>query len=64
MSRPGMPYDNSVAERFFSQLKLELIAGKAFATRKAARIAVFDYIEAFYNRTRLNSAVNRRRLTI
>lgn len=58
MSRPGMPYDNAMAESFFSTLKLELVADKAFISREAARLAVFDYIEAFYNRTRMHSALN------
>ena len=57
MSRPGMPYDNAVAESFFSTLKLELAPGKAFQSREAARLAVFDYIEAFYNRARMHSAL-------
>lgn len=57
MSRPGMPYDNAMAESFFSTLKLELIPDKAFLSREAARLAVFDYIEAFYNRTRMHSAL-------
>jgi putative transposase len=58
MSRPGMPYDNAMAESFFSTLKLELMLDKAFASREAARLAVFDYIEAFYNRTRMHSALD------
>ena len=58
MSRPGMPYDNAMAESFFSTLKLELVPDKTFATRQAARLAVFDYIEAFYNRTRMHSALD------
>jgi len=58
MSRPGMPYDNAMAESFFSTLKLELIPNKAFVSREAARLAVFDYIEAFYNRTRMHSALD------
>jgi putative transposase len=58
MSRPGMPYDNAMAESFFSTLKLEGVPDKAFATREAARIAVFDYIEVFYNRTRMHSALD------
>lgn len=57
MSRPGMPYDNAMAESFFGTLKLELIPEKAFVSREAARLAVFDYIEAFYNRTRMHSAL-------
>ncbi|MGY1411269.1 IS3 family transposase, partial [Luteimonas sp. A611] len=58
MSRPGMPYDNAMAESFFSTLKLELVPDKAFASREAARLAVFDYIETFYNRTRMHSALD------
>src|SRR3546814_20945880 len=37
MSRPGMPYDNAMAESFFGTLKLELIPDKAFVSREAAR---------------------------
>ena len=54
---PVSPYDNAMAESFFSTLKLELIPDKAFASCEAARLAVFDYIEAFYNRTRMHSAL-------
>ena len=57
MSRPGMPYDNAMAESFFGTLKLELLPTKTFVSREAARLAVFDYIEAFYNRTRMHSAL-------
>ena len=46
MSRPGMPYDNATAESFFSTLKLELNPERVFISREAARLAVFDYIEA------------------
>lgn len=53
-----MPYDNATAESFFSTLKLELLPDKTFATRQAARLAVFDYIVAFYNRTRMHSALD------
>jgi putative transposase len=60
MSRPGKPYDNAMAESFFSTLKLELIPDKAFVSREAARLAVFDYIEAFYNRMRMHSALDYR----
>ncbi len=58
MSRPGMCYDNAMAESFFSTLKLELVPDKAFASREAARLSVFDYIETFYNRTRMHSALD------
>jgi transposase InsO family protein len=52
MSRRGNCYDNAVAESFFSNLKNELVHHCDFATREAARAAIFDYIEVFYNRQR------------
>lgn len=58
MSRPGLPYDNAMAESFFGTLKLELVPDQGFTTREAARLAAFDYIEVFYNRTRQHSALD------
>jgi transposase InsO family protein len=52
MSGRGNCYDNAVAESFFSNLKNELVHHCDFHTREAARAAIFDYIEVFYNRTR------------
>lgn len=60
MSRPGMPYDNAMAESFFATLKLELLEDKPFATREAARTALFEYVELFYNRIRMHSALGYR----
>lgn len=57
MSRRGDPYDNAVAENFFSCLKCELIYLACFPTRAAAKAAVFAYIEAFYNTVRPHSAL-------
>ncbi|WP_449467350.1 transposase [Stenotrophomonas humi] len=57
MSRPGMPYDNAMIESFFANLKLEINDGRPFASREAARTAIFEYIELFYNRARLHSAL-------
>lgn len=57
MSRKGDPYDNAVAENFFSCLKCELIHLSSFATRKQAQNAIFAYIEAFYNNIRPHSAI-------
>jgi putative transposase len=57
MSRRGNCYDNAAMEAFWSSLKNELIHRCRFATREEARTAIFDYIEAFYNRTRLHSAL-------
>ena len=52
MSARGDCYDNAVAESFFSNLKNELVHHCDFASREAARAAIFDYIEVFYNRSR------------
>lgn len=52
MSRTGNCYDNAVAESFFSNLKNEATCHQLFPNRDAARAAIFDYIEVFYNRQR------------
>ena len=52
MSAKGNPYDNAVAESFFSNLKNELVHHADFKDREQARSAIFDYIEIFYNRQR------------
>lgn len=59
MSRKGNCYDNAAMEAFWSTLKLELVyrQEQGFATRAAARRALFEYIEVFYNRQRLHSAL-------
>ena len=57
MSRKGNCYDNAFIESFWSSLKYELVYHRRFATRAAARTAIFDYIETFYNRTRLHSSL-------
>jgi putative transposase len=57
MSRRGNCYDNATMESFWSTLKHELIYRRRFATRDEATTAIFDYIESFYNRTRLHSAL-------
>lgn len=57
MSRKGDCWDNAVAESFWSTLKTELGNDAPFPTRAAARQAVFEYIEVFYNRRRLHSSL-------
>jgi len=57
MSRKGDPYDNAVAENFFSCLKCECVHLHYFATRNDAKLAVFSYIETFYNRIRPHSGI-------
>lgn len=58
MSRRGNCYDNATMESFWSTLKLELVYRRPFASHCQARAQIFDYIEAFYNRRRLHSALN------
>ena len=57
MSRKGNCYDNAAMESFWSSLKRELVHRVRFATRAEARAAVFEWIEIFYNRERLHSAL-------
>lgn len=57
MSRKGNCWDNSVAESFFGTLKSELVHRTFFDTKDEAQLALFDYIEIFYNRRRLHSVL-------
>jgi putative transposase len=57
MSRKGDCWDNAVAESFFATLKWELVRRCRWATRAQARTAVFEYIEAWYNRRRRHSSL-------
>jgi putative transposase len=57
MSRRGNCLDNAPMESFFGSLKTELVHRTAFPTREAARRAVFEYVEGFYNRRRRHSAL-------
>ena len=57
MSRKGNCYDNAFIESFWSSLKYETVYHHKYATRAEARTALFDYIESFYNRTRLHSSL-------
>ena len=57
MGAPGVCWDNAMAESFFATLETELIDRSHWATRDEARLAVFEWIELFYNRTRRHSAI-------
>ena len=57
MSRRGNCYDNAAMESFWSTLKEELVHRTHFESRAQAASAIFDYIEIFYNRERLHSAL-------
>ena len=60
MSDKGNPYDNAMMESCFSTLRAELTDLERFVTRTAARTAVFEFIEVFYNRQRLHSSLGYR----
>ncbi len=55
MSRKGDCWDNSVAESFFSTLKIERVFDSVYRTREEARRDIVDYIEMFYNSKRRHS---------
>lgn len=57
MGRVGSALDNAISESFVASLKCELLHGHRFIDREAARTAVFDYIEGFYNRVRRHSSL-------
>jgi putative transposase len=57
MSRKAECYDNAPMESFFHTLKTELVHHQQYNTRAEAQRDIFAYIEGFYNRTRLHSAI-------
>ena len=60
MSRKGNCWDNAVAESFYATLKVELVNRQSWASMRELRVALFDYIETFYNRERLHSTLGYR----
>jgi transposase InsO family protein len=57
MGSRGDCWDNAVAESFFATLKKELIHRQSWPTRRELSSAIFEYIEAFYNRDRRHSTL-------
>ena len=57
MGRTGTALDNAMAESFIATLKTELVHRRRFPDREVARSAIFEYLEGFYNRRRLHSAL-------
>ncbi len=57
MSRIGCCYDNAPMESFFHTLKVELVHQRRWATHEEARSALFGYVEGYYNRHRMHSAL-------
>jgi transposase InsO family protein len=60
MSRKGNCWDNACAESFFKTLKRELDGLGGRSTRKQVQLAVFEYIEVYYNRIRRHSTLGYR----
>ncbi len=57
MGSVGDCYDNALCESFFATLECELIERQTFKTRREATLAVFEFIEGWYNPSRLHSAL-------
>lgn len=60
--RPSMgsvasPWDNAVTESLMGTIKSECVHARTFATRDEAAIEIFEYIECFYNKARIHSAL-------
>jgi putative transposase len=60
MGSVGDAYDNALCESFFATLECELLVRRRFASQAEARIAVFSYVDGWYNPTRLHSALGYR----
>ncbi|GHO97563.1 transposase [Reticulibacter mediterranei] len=57
MSRKGNCWDNAVIESFFGTLKEECVGETAYASHEEARLALFTYLEVYYNRIRRHSTL-------
>ena len=57
MGSVGDAYDNALCESFFATLECELLDRKRFQTQAEAKMAVFDFIEGFYNPRRRHSSL-------
>lgn len=60
MGRTGSALDNAMVESFVSTLRDDLVSGLEFPSRQAAKTAMFDYLETFYNTRQLHSALGYR----
>ncbi|TMP77478.1 hypothetical protein CWB73_19690 [Pseudoalteromonas phenolica] len=57
MSRRSNCWDNAVMESFYSRLKVELVFYEKYQSLDEVKASIFEYIEVFYNRVRLHSAL-------
>jgi len=60
MGSVGDAYDNAMCESFFATLECELLDRRRFPTQTEAKLAIFDFIECFYNTHRIHSALDYR----
>ena len=58
MGSVGDCFDNALCESFFATLECELIDQQSFRTQAEARMAIFEFIEGWYNPHRRHSAIN------
>ena len=59
MGTVGDAYDNAMCESFFATLECELLDRRRFPTKAEARMAIFEFIEGWYNPTRRHSSLGR-----
>jgi putative transposase len=59
MGSVGDCYDNAMAESFFATLECELLDRRRFRSQAEARMAIFDWIEGWYNPRRRHSSLGR-----
>jgi putative transposase len=57
MGSRGDAYDNALAESYWSTLDREMLAGVVFIDRNVARMAIFEYIEGWFNQHRRHSSL-------
>ena len=57
-SKKGCPYDNACIESFHSSIKKEEIYRNTYRTFEEANVAIFKYIEGWYNRKKIHSSIN------
>ena len=58
MSRKANCWDNAIAESFFHTLKVELVHECIYTTRDQAKLSLFQYLEVYYNKNRMHSAID------
>lgn len=57
MSRKGNCWDNAAMESFFGSLKEECVGNTVYTSHEEARLALFTYLEVYYNRIRRHSTL-------